>query len=110
MAKYLIRSHYTVEGLKGLIQEGATGRREAVDKVFKSLGGTMEAFYYAFGDTDLFIIVDLPDNVNAAAVSFLANAAGTSQITVTVLLTPEEVDQAAELAKAKTPAYRPPGR
>jgi uncharacterized protein with GYD domain len=110
MAKYLVRATYAVEGLKGLIQEGGTGRREAVDKTFKSMGGKMEAFYYAFGDTDLFMIVDLPDNVSAAAASFIANAAGTAQITITVLLTAEEVDQAAALTTQKMAEYRAPGR
>jgi uncharacterized protein with GYD domain len=110
MAKYLIRSHYTVEGLKGLIEEGATSRREAVGKAIESLGGTVEAYYYAFGDTDLFFIVDLPGNVTAAAGSFIGNVAGTSEISVTVLLTCEEVDQAADLTKEKMAAYRPPGR
>jgi uncharacterized protein with GYD domain len=110
MAKYLVRSCYTVEGLKGLIQEGATSRRDAVEKALRSVGGTLEAYYYAFGETDLFLIVDLPDNVSAAAVSLIGNAAATSKITVTVLLTPEEVDRAADLAKEKMAAYRPPGR
>ena len=110
MAKYLVRSCYTVEGLQGLIKEGATSRRDAVEKVVKSLGGTMEAYYYAFGVTDLYFIVDLPDNVSAAAGSLIGNAPGTSKVTFTVLLTPEEVDQATDLAKEEMAVYRPPGR
>jgi uncharacterized protein with GYD domain len=109
MAKYLVRANYAVDGLKGLIQEGATGRREAVDKTIRSMGGTMEAFYYAFGDTDVFAIVDLPDHVSAAALSFIANVAGMSH-TTTVLLTAEEVDQAAALTKQKMAEYRAPGQ
>jgi uncharacterized protein with GYD domain len=110
MAKYLIRSCYTVDGLKGLIKEGATSRREAVEKALKSVGGSLEAYYYAFGDTDLFLIVDLPDKVSAAAVSFIANVAGTSQINFIVLLTCDEIDQAAKLTQQKMAEYRPPGR
>ena len=76
MAKYLIRSNYTVEGLKGLLKEGGSGRREAVDKALTSVGGKLESYYFAFGDTDVFLICDLPDNVTATAVSLIANAAG----------------------------------
>jgi uncharacterized protein with GYD domain len=110
MAKYLVRAAYTVEGLQGLIKEGGTSRRDAVEKVVKSLGGTLEAYYYAFGDTDVFFIIDVPSNVSAAAGSLIGNAPGTSKVTMTVLLTPEEMDQAADLAKEKMAAYRPPGR
>jgi len=110
MAKYLVRSCYSVEGLQGLIKEGATSRRDAVEKVVKSLGGTLEAYYYAFGDTDLYFIMDLPDNVSAAAGSLIGNAPGTAKMTVTVLLTPEEVDRATDLAGKKMAEYRPPGR
>ena len=109
MPKYLGRASYTVDGLKGLLKEGGVSRREAVAKAIKSLGGTLEAFYYAFGDTDVFFIADYPDNVTATAASLVGNAAGTSTVTVTVLLTPEEVDQATDLAKEKLAAYRPPG-
>jgi uncharacterized protein with GYD domain len=110
MAKYLIQSSYTMEGLKGLLKEGGTGRRAAVEQALQALGGTLEAYYYAFGDTDLFVIWDLPDNVSASAAALVANAAGASKIKTTVLITPEEVDQATELAKELGAAYRPPGQ
>ena len=110
MSKYLFCTSYTVEGLKGLIKEGGSKRREAVAQALKSLGGTLEAYYYAFGGTDLFIIMDLPDNVSATAASLVSNVAGTSKIETIVLITPKEVDQAADLAKEKMAAYRPPGR
>jgi uncharacterized protein with GYD domain len=110
MAKYLCHATYTVEGLQGLIKEGGTSRRDAVAKLLNSLGASLEAYYYAFGNTDLFFIVDGPDNVTAAAGSLIGSAAGTSKLTITVLLTPEEVDQATEIAKKTMAAYRPPGR
>ena len=84
----------------------APSRRAAVEKLFGSVGGRVEAFYYAFGDTDLFVIADVPDNVTAAALSLIVNAAGTATARVTVLLTPEEIDAAAK----KTATYRPPGQ
>jgi uncharacterized protein with GYD domain len=106
MAKYLFHANYTEEGLKGLLKEGGSSRREAVVQALKGLGGTLEAFYYAFGDTDLFGIADLPDTVSTMAFSLIINAAGGAKVKTTVLITPEEVDQAAK----KSVEYRPPGR
>ena len=106
MPKYLIQANYVGEGLKGLLKEGGSGRRAATEKLFGSVGGRIETFYYAFGDTDLFIIADVPDNVSAAALSLTVNAAGAATAKVTVLLTAEEIDAAAK----KTPRYRAPGQ
>lgn len=105
MAKYLFQGSYIGEGLKGLIREGGTPRVEAAKKLFASLGGTLECFYFAFGTEDLVVICDLPDNVSALAFSIAINATGMAQGKVTVLATVEEVDAAVK----KTPAYRPPG-
>jgi uncharacterized protein with GYD domain len=105
MAKYLIQANYSAEGLKGLLKEGGSGRREAVDKLLASVGGKVESFYYAFGDTDAFVVVDVPDNVTAAGVALTVGASGAVAIKTAVLMTPEEVDQATK----KSPAYRAPG-
>ena len=106
MSKYLIQANYVGEGIKGLLKEGGSSRRAAVEKLLGSLGGKVEAFYYAFGDTDLFIIADMPDNVTAAALSLTTNAPGTATAKITVLLTAEEIDAATK----KTPSYRAPGQ
>jgi uncharacterized protein with GYD domain len=106
MPKYLAHASYTVEGLKGLLKDGGTKRREAVEQLAKGLGGTVEAFYYAFGDDDLFVIFDLPDNVSATIGSMVVNASGAAKIKMTVLLTPEEVDEATK----KSVDYIPPGQ
>lgn len=105
MAKFLISANYIGEGVKGLLKDGGTARREAVDKLLESVGGKVESFYYAFGDTDAYVIVDVPDNVTAAAVALTVGASGAVNLNTTVLLTPEEVDQATK----KSPAYRAPG-
>jgi uncharacterized protein with GYD domain len=110
MATYLVRSTYTKKGLKGLLKEGGTARREAVAKAAEDLGAKLVAYYYAFGETDVFTILEFPDNVMASAAALVVNAAGTSKTQTTVLLTPEEVDQAVELANEKMAAYRPPGQ
>ena len=105
MPKYLVQANYVGEGLKGLLKEGGSSRRAAVEKLFESVGAKVEAFYYAFGDTDLFIIADAPDNITTAALSLTVNAAGAATAKVTVLLTAEEIDAATK----KSPSYRPPG-
>jgi uncharacterized protein with GYD domain len=106
MPKYLVNASYTEEGLKGLLKDGGSKRREAVAQLVKGLGGTLEAFYFAFGDDDIFAIMDLPDNVSATASSLVINAAGAAKMKITVLLTPEEVDQATKTSVD----YSPPGR
>lgn len=105
MPKYLVQANYVGEGLKGLLKEGGSSRRAAVEKLFESVGAKVEAFYYAFGDTDLFIIADVPDNITTAALSLTVNASGAATAKVTVLLTAEEIDAATK----KSPSYRPPG-
>ena len=110
MAKYLFQGSYTigsytVEGLRGVLREGGTKRREAVAQLVQALGGTLETFYYAYGD-DFFIIVDVPDSVTATAASLAVNATGAVQFKTIVLITPEEVDAAVQ----KTVTYRPPGQ
>ena len=95
--------------MKGLLQDGGSKRRESVEQAVKSLGGTLESFYYAFGDVDVLGVADLPDNVSSTTFSLLVAAGGGATIKTTVLITPEEVDQATDLAKEKMAAYRPPG-
>ena len=106
MPKYLIQASYTVEGTKGVLKDGGTKRRTAVSVLMKQLGGRVEAFYYAFGDTDVYVIAEAPDNVTAATVSLAITASGAGSLKTTLLLSPEEIDQAAK----KTVTYRPPGR
>ena len=106
MPKYLIKANYVGEGLKGLLKEGGTSRRAVVEKMINSMGGKLEAFYYAFGETDLYAIVDMPDNVSTAAFNLTVAASGAVTLNATVLMTPEEIDQAAK----KSPSYRPPGK
>jgi len=105
MPKYLVTGNYSPEGVKGLMQEGGTSRLAAATAAFESVGGSVDCFYYAFGDTDVVGICDCPDDASAAAVSFMINASGAVSITLKPLLTVAEVDAAA----AKTPSYRPPG-
>lgn len=106
MPKYLVQASYTPEGTKGLLKDGGTKRRSAVEQMVSGLGGKLEAFYYAFGDADAYVIVEAPDNVSAAAVSLAVNASGAVSLKTTPLLTAEEIDQAAK----RSVTYRPPGQ
>ena len=106
MPKYLARFSYTREGLQGLMQEGGTARRDASARVVEAAGGTLEAFYYAFGDHDLYAIVDVPDQETMAAIMLTIGTSGSATGSTTVLLTPEEVDAAVN----RDIAYKPPGQ
>jgi uncharacterized protein with GYD domain len=106
MAKYLATFRYNSEGTKGLLMEGGTKRRQATEQLIQSLGGKLEAYYFAFGEEDGFAILDGPDNIGAAAASLVVNASGAVSVKVTVLLTPEEVDQVVK----RSATYRPPGK
>ena len=105
MPKYLIQASYTPEGLQGLARDSASGRRADVQSAVKELGGSVEAFYYAFGADDVIIILDLPDIVTAAAVALTTSASGAVRVRTTPLLTVEEVDKALEVKMQ----YRAPG-
>ena len=106
MAKYLLQASYTAEGAKGLLKDGGSKRRAAVEEAIKSVGGKVDAVYYALGEHDAYVIVDLPDHVAITAVSLTVNSSGAVRVKTTVLMTPEEVDQAVR----KTVKYRAPGK
>ena len=106
MAKFLGIASYTPEGIQGLLKDGGSKRRDVIAKAVEALGGTLEAYYFAFGDADAYVTVDMPDNVSAAAVSLAVNAAGAASAKMVVLMTPEEVDAAVK----KVVEYTAPGQ
>jgi uncharacterized protein with GYD domain len=105
MPKFLFEASYTLDGVKGVQSEGGTSRRDAVAQVAESVGGQLESFYFAFGDRDAYVVVDLPDHESAAAVALTVNAGGGATVRTVVLLTPDEVDAATK----RSVEYRPPG-
>ena len=105
MAKYLIKVAYTAEGTRGLVKEGGTARRAAVQKLTEGLGGKVEAFYYAYGEHDAYVILDIPDQASGLALSLAINASGAVRASTIPLLTPEEIDAASK----KSVPYRAPG-
>jgi len=106
MAKYLIKGSYTSEGVKGLIKDGGTKRLDAVRTAMKSVGGSVEAAYFAMGEDDVYLIVDAPDHASVGALAVVANASGGVRVSTTVLMTASEVDAMVK----KAVSYTPPGR
>ncbi|MCB0089312.1 MAG: GYD domain-containing protein [Caldilineaceae bacterium] len=104
MPKFLVQGSYGPGGAQAILKEGASARRAAVEKAVTSLGGTLEAFYFAFGDVDLYVIMELPNTTAAIAASLVTNASGTVGAKTTMLIMPEEVDAAAKMDIG----YRPP--
>ena len=107
MPKFLYIGTYTDEGLAGLQSDGATGRRAAVEALVADAGGRLEALYWAFGEDDVYCLVDLPDTVAAGAVTLAVGMSGGLRLRTVVLETAEEVDAA--LRGAAGLHYRPPG-
>ncbi len=105
MPKYLVKASYTADGARGLVKDGGSARRSVVQKMVEGLGGTLESFYYAFGEDDVYVIMDLPDTTAGLALTLAVNASGAVRLTTTPLITPEEVDAAAK----KAVTYRAPG-
>ena len=105
MSKFMLKASYNSDGVRGLIKEGGSKRRAVVQKMVEGMGGKLEAFYYAWGADDAFIIADLPDEKAGIALSLTVNASGAVRLTTIPLITPEEIDAAAK----KTVKYKAPG-
>lgn len=106
MGKYMFHGSFTTDGLRGVLKEGGTGRTKAVTALAESLGGSLESYYFAFGDDSYFVVVDLPDDEAAAACALAVSASGAVSNSTIKLLTPKQVDAAVKLS----PKYRAPGK
>ena len=105
MPKFMIKGTYTAEGLKGLTKDKASGREKAIAKACEAIGGKLDALYFALGDDDFFVVVDVPSHVSITSLCVAAGASGTAHTQTVPLLTIAEMDKAlSEDAK-----YRPPG-
>ena len=105
MAKYLLEVSYTLDGLRGVVAKGGSARKAAASAAAKSVGGKVDAFYFAFGKNDVYVIADMPDNESAAALALTVSAGGGASVKTTVLLGPDEIDNAV----GKKVKYTPPG-
>lgn len=106
MPKYLVQASYTAEGLKGLQKDKASGRRAAVAAAVEALGGKLDAMYFCFGEYDVLVVLDLPDNIAASALALAVGGSGTVRTRSMPLMTVEDTDK----ALAKAISYRAPGR
>ena len=105
MPKFLIKASYNAEGARGLMKDGGTGRRKVVEQLVQGLGGKVEAFYFAYGEADVYVITDVPSAIDGLAVSLAVNATGAVRLQTIPLITPEEIDAASK----KAVTYRAPG-
>lgn len=105
MARFLIQASYTPEGIQGLLKDGGSGRRAAVEKMLQEMGGKLEAFYFALGKHDVVAVAELPEIVSATSIVLAINASGAVRTQTTPLMTPAEIDQAVR----KAVKYRAPG-
>lgn len=105
MPKYLFTAKYTAAGLKGLLKDGGSKRKEDLRDALREMNGELESIYFSFGENDVYSIVHLPDNVSAATVALKINASGAAEVKTTVLLNPEDIDEASKVQIQ----YRPPG-
>lgn len=106
MPKYLLKVNYSSEGIQGVMRDGGTARRAIAEDLVKGVGGSLESFHFAFGDTDAFVICDVPSNQAAATVAMTVSASGRVAITTVPLLTVDEVDA---ISAERTLTYSPPG-
>jgi uncharacterized protein with GYD domain len=106
MSKYFFEANYVGEGIKGLMREGGTKRREAVVTALESVGGSLDCMYYAFGDIDVLGVFEIPEPADAAALSLMINSSGAVNLRLKPLLSPEDLDAASK----RTPSYRAPGQ
>lgn len=105
MAKFMVKAKYNADGARALMKEGGSGRVAAVTKATKAIGGKVESFYFAYGGDDAFVIVDVPDEASALALSLAVNASGSVTLELVSLITPKQMDEAAKI----TVKYRAPG-
>ena len=106
MPKYLLQVSYTLDGVRGVVAKGGSARKSAAQAAAKSVGGKLDSFYFAFGESDVFTIADLPDNTAAAALALAVTAGGGATVRTVPLLTVDEIDA----ATGQTVKYTPPGK
>jgi uncharacterized protein with GYD domain len=108
MARYLFQAAYTSEAWAAQVKN-PQNRIEVVRPVIERLGGRIECAYFAFGEYDVIGIMEMPDNVSAAAFSLAGSAGGgIKAVKTTPLLTIDEGIEA--MRKAAGAGYRPPGQ
>ena len=98
MTKFLTKASYTPAGVAALHKVGGTSRKKAIETMVASMGGSVEAFYFSATELEVYVIVELPDSITAAAMVLSINSSGLVSITNTMLLAPEDIDKAAQMS------------
>jgi uncharacterized protein with GYD domain len=105
MPGYLIQASYTIEALQALMKK-PQDRTAVVGKAVENLGGSLTGLWLSFGDQDIVALVDLPNNVSAAALALAIAAGGALKSTKTTpLLTVAQGISA--MKKAASSGYTP---
>ena len=107
MPKFMYSGSYTAEGAAGILKEGGTARRDEAVRIAESFGGTLEAYYWCYGDKDFMCIMDVPDSAKIAKLSLHIGASGTFSGKLTPLITVEEMD---DICNADIGDFRLPGQ
>ncbi len=105
MGRYIFKVSYSKEGIQGVMKEGAENRATFISKMAANLGGSVESFDFAFGDTDVYAVCEIPDDETAAAIAMAVGGSGVGSIQTVKLLTPAQIDR----ARGITTGYKPPG-
>ena len=106
MPSYLLQVAYTAESWAAMVKK-PQDRGAVVSKAIEKLGGTMPSVWLSFGEYDVVGIVEMPDNVSAAAFAIAAAAGGgLKAIKTTPLLSVAEGIEA--MKKAGGSGYKPP--
>jgi uncharacterized protein with GYD domain len=110
MAYYLLRAKYAQDSMNALVQR-PEDRLLTTTRLLKEVGGRLHYYFFCFGEYDIVLLFELPDNVSAAALAMTLSAAGTVTATETIpLLTMEEAIDAMNQAREASGIYVPPGR
>jgi uncharacterized protein with GYD domain len=102
--RYLVRAELTPEGIKNLQKQPPTALKAGVAKFVESVGGKLEFWFFDYGESTAYSVIDYPDEVAAATAQLSTNAAGFARVRIRPLLSAEEMDKAV----AKMPPVRVP--
>ncbi|MEC9333324.1 MAG: GYD domain-containing protein [Candidatus Thermoplasmatota archaeon] len=106
MSKFMYSGNYTKRGIKGLLKEGGTARRDETVRIVEALGGKVEAYYWCYGSTDFLTIMDFPDHTTVTGMALNIAASGSFEGNLTPLISVEEMD---EMVKVSVGDWRAPG-
>jgi uncharacterized protein with GYD domain len=107
MGRYMLQASYTQQGLAGLVSS-PEDRSGVIKELVESVGGNVITFDYCFGEFDVVVVSELPDDTTMASVVMAVGASGAVTNLRTTVLIPA-ADGFAAAQRAKGISYRPPG-